>query len=142
MAILDRRAGARSPDQAALLHRLGQSARSAHLDADLNQLAGLMAGPLREMATKAYAATAMAMTQLEVDEIGMNVAGIEIALAGARWAPDPARGSEAADRRHRGHCARAHRLGVGAIRDRRCRQPVAVQRRGAVRARHRCDFER
>jgi hypothetical protein len=70
------------PDQAALLRWLTQSARSAQPDADGDKIARQAALRLNEMAN-AGDATARAALDAGIDEIGMNLARIEIAVAGA-----------------------------------------------------------
>jgi hypothetical protein len=77
----------RPRDQAALRHWLGQPERNAHPAAPLDQSAATMAGRLREMAASGDP-TASAMLDAEVNEAGMNLARVAIALGGARWAPD------------------------------------------------------
>jgi hypothetical protein len=78
----------RPRDQAALLRWLGQSVRSEHPGMPLDELAPIMAGRLREMADDGDA-TAKALLDAEAGEVVLTLAQIEIALAGARWAPHP-----------------------------------------------------
>jgi hypothetical protein len=107
----------RPRDQAALLHWLGQSVRSAHPDATTDQLAATMADRLQEMADGGDA-TATAMLKAEVDGAFLNMARVSLALAGALWAPDPPAvpkqqriDSIAAHHRHEGRLAPARLRG-------------------------------
>ncbi len=80
----------------------------------------------------------MAMLQVEVDDIGMKLAGIEIALERCAVSAGPARAPEAAA----AGCRRGPPCS-SSLAGRRCplrrsrRLPLAVRRRGAVRGRHR-----
>jgi hypothetical protein len=78
----------RPRDQAALLHWLREDVRNAHPGAPLDELTGIMADRLQEMADSGDA-TAMAMLEGEVREHFLNLTRIALALAGGMTAPEP-----------------------------------------------------
>ena len=78
----------RPRSQVALLHWLSQSVRNGHPGAPLDQLAATMTGRLQGM-VDGEDATAKALLNAAVEEEFLKIAQIEIALAGARWAPHP-----------------------------------------------------
>jgi hypothetical protein len=88
-AVVDRQPPPERPrDHAALLHWLGQSLRNAHPGAARGEVGRIMVARLREMAD-AGDATAEAVLRAEVEEFGLKLARVSLALAGALSVPDP-----------------------------------------------------
>lgn len=78
----------RPREHAALLHWLGHSVRNAYPGAPTDELAGIMAARLQEMADGGDA-TAKALLEADVREHVMDLVRISLALVGGLVAPDP-----------------------------------------------------